>query len=189
MQRAEVRERRWSWESVTESDELVGRISVVSRLPQLRVIESVYSLCELIGRGTCYLTTAMLTWRERSISGRTLEQGLLGAYGGSARCLVHFLVSHGERSVRASAYKPRTRSNDRSEGLSDQFTRTAFYSQAAGLAAKGHVRYSWITIAYTACAGSGRASIVCDFFRPSDASSRGSTFHSHLVPAPWPALQ
>jgi len=29
-----VVERRWSWSSVTESDELVGRMSLVSRLPQ-----------------------------------------------------------------------------------------------------------------------------------------------------------
>jgi hypothetical protein len=29
-----VVERRWSWSSVTERDELVGRISEVSRLPQ-----------------------------------------------------------------------------------------------------------------------------------------------------------
>ena len=33
--RAEVSERKWSCESVTERDELVGRIKPVSRLPQL----------------------------------------------------------------------------------------------------------------------------------------------------------
>lgn len=30
----EVVDRRWSWSSVTDSDELVGRMSLVSRLPQ-----------------------------------------------------------------------------------------------------------------------------------------------------------
>lgn len=32
---AEVRLRRWSWERVTERDELVGRMRAVSRFPQL----------------------------------------------------------------------------------------------------------------------------------------------------------
>lgn len=36
MQRAVVRERRWSCERVTERDELVGRMRAVSRLPQLQ---------------------------------------------------------------------------------------------------------------------------------------------------------
>lgn len=56
-QAAVVWVRRSAWERVTEIEELVGRFSFGSRLPQYLELSA---LCYMWGRGS-YLTTAMLT--------------------------------------------------------------------------------------------------------------------------------
>jgi len=56
-QAAVVWVRKSAWERVTETEELVGRLSFGSRFPQYLDLSI---LCEMWGRG-CYLTTAMLT--------------------------------------------------------------------------------------------------------------------------------
>ena len=47
---------KWSWSSVTERDELVGKISLVSRLPQYLL-----SALHIEMKTTAYLMTAILT--------------------------------------------------------------------------------------------------------------------------------
>lgn len=55
-----VVDRRWSWSSVTDSDELVGRISFVSRFPQYLERPWVKRIKQKNARPT-YLMQAILT--------------------------------------------------------------------------------------------------------------------------------
>lgn len=55
----DVVDRRWSWSSVMERDELVGRMSLVSRLPQ-------------------YWWPQSTTGRENDVAGERREGGSLG---------------------------------------------------------------------------------------------------------------
>jgi hypothetical protein len=57
-----VVDRRWSWSRVTERDELVGKISLVSRLPQYLRIGCYDLIC--MDATSTHLMTAMLTGAE-----------------------------------------------------------------------------------------------------------------------------
>lgn len=60
-QEAVVWVRRSDWESVTEREELVGRLRLGSRLPQYLLQGVVSRLKETMSGGRAYLITAILT--------------------------------------------------------------------------------------------------------------------------------